>query len=244
MKFNYIELFFNASLIVQIIIVILIFSSIYSWSVIFEKFFTVSREFKLLKKFEIFYVRTRSSDEMTLKNLFSQSEIYGNLAVYKSFRASRDFILENEKNDVNARELEKIMEQNFNLKFYTFENKMDTLGSIGSLSPYLSLIGTIFGIITTFGAIGSAGSVNIAIVAPGISEVLLTTAAGLFVAIPAVFYCNKFTKQIDYIHNFACDFFDDISVMMSNRLSSTSNIAQNTSNIGQNFDARVMKKVM
>ena len=73
---------------------------------------------------------------------------------------------------------------------------MSWLATTGSVSPFIGLFGTVWGIIDAFSGLGNAGSASLRAVAPGISEALLTTAAGLFVAIPAVIFYNQFLQNI------------------------------------------------
>jgi biopolymer transport protein TolQ len=201
-------------------LVILLFSSIYSWSVIFEKIFLISKQKRKIEKFEEFYVNNRISEEVMLKNLFNQSENFDNLIPYQSFKKGKEFVLENQK-DFSASEIEQIMVQNFDFKMKNITKKLDNLGTIASISPYVSLLGTMFGIIRVFNAIGSSKSVNLVDIGPGIAEVLFTLAIGLITAIPAAIFYNKFISQIDYIQNFSYNFFYDISSIIHSKLSGT-----------------------
>ncbi len=218
MKFDYISLFLESGLFVQIILIILIFSSIYSWGIIFEKIFLISGQKKKLLNFEKFYINNRISDDLILRNLFSNSENFNKSVTYESFKKAQNFVLENQRN-FSQDELEQIMIQNFNFKMNKIQNKLDNLGIIASVGPYLSLLGTMFGIIRTFSAIGESKSVNLVQIGPGIAEVLFTTAIGLIVSIPAMIFYNKFIKQIDYIENFSNNFFYDISNLIYIKLS-------------------------
>jgi biopolymer transport protein TolQ len=95
------------------------------------------------------------------------------------------------------------------------------LASTGSASPFIGLFGTVWGIMTSFNEIGIRGSASLAVVAPGISEALVVTAAGLAVAIPAVLFYNFFAnKQADFegeIENFSADFLNLIERNMLTR---------------------------
>lgn len=76
------------------------------------------------------------------------------------------------------------------------EQRVDFLATTASITPFIGLFGTVWGIVTAFQAIGAVGSSNLAIVAPGIAEALIATAAGLFAAIPAVYFYNQFTHTV------------------------------------------------
>ncbi len=92
------------------------------------------------------------------------------------------------------------------------ESRVTFLATIASAAPFIGLFGTVWGIMVAFGRIGASGSTNLAIVAPGISEALIATAAGLFAAIPAVFFYNYFTTKVK---GFASE-MDDFSLEFLN----------------------------
>jgi biopolymer transport protein TolQ len=76
------------------------------------------------------------------------------------------------------------------------EHSLSTLATVGSTSPYVGLFGTVWGIMSAFASLGNAQQATLAMVAPGISEALITTAIGLFAAIPAVIAFNRFADQV------------------------------------------------
>jgi biopolymer transport protein TolQ len=86
------------------------------------------------------------------------------------------------------------------------------LATTASITPFIGLFGTVWGILVAFNRIGATGSTNLAIVAPGISEALIATAAGLFAAIPAVYFYNHFTTKVK---SFATE-MDDFSLEFLN----------------------------
>jgi biopolymer transport protein TolQ len=92
------------------------------------------------------------------------------------------------------------------------EKKVTFLATTASITPFIGLFGTVWGILVAFNRIGATGSTNLAIVAPGISEALIATAAGLFAAIPAVYFYNHFTTKVK---SFATE-MDDFSLEFLN----------------------------
>ena len=222
MEYNYFNLFLEASLVVQIVIVVLIFLSFSSWAIIIEKIFTVSGQMRRLKKFEAFYLKNRGTNEQTVKALVGQSDNYHSLITYNSFKKMRDFVVTHNNENYSVAELRSLIDQYFNVKMQIIENKVDRLGSIANTTPFIGLIGTVFGIMNSFQAIGESKNVSLTVVAPGIAEALFTTALGLVVAIPAMIFYNKFTSKIDYIYNSSEKFFDDISIIVANLLLSSS----------------------
>lgn len=94
-------------------------------------------------------------------------------------------------------------------KFHQFNRALPFLATTGSASPFIGLFGTVWGIMTSFHEIGQKGSASLAVVAPGISEALVVTAAGLFVAIPAVIAYNFFSNKLEQVDAEAQDFTTD-----------------------------------
>jgi biopolymer transport protein TolQ len=218
MQYNYFNLFLEANLVVQIVILILIFLSFSSWAIIFEKLFSLSKQMRKLKKFENFYLKNRGTNEQTIKALVGQNDVYHNLITFDSFKKTREFVITHNNQNYSVEELRSLIDQYFNVKMQHIENRLDRLGTIANTTPFIGLIGTVFGIMNSFQAIGESKNVSLAVVAPGIAEALFTTALGLIVAIPAMIFYNKFTAQIDYIYNSSEKFFDDISIIIANLL--------------------------
>jgi biopolymer transport protein TolQ len=219
MQFNYLHLFLDSNIVVQIVIVLLIYYSFSSWSIIIEKFLILSPQMKKLKKFESFYIKNRGTNEQTMKNLVSVGDNYANLITYNSFRKMRDFVITHNDQEYSVDELRNLAEQNFNVKMKVLENKLDKLGTIATATPFIGLVGTVFGIINSFQSIGETKSISLTVIAPGIAEALFTTALGFVVAIPAMIFYNKFINHIDRIYNSSESFFNDVSVIIANILS-------------------------
>jgi len=95
------------------------------------------------------------------------------------------------------------------------ESALGFLATTGSASPFIGLFGTVWGIMETFQSIGARGTATLAVVAPGISEALIATAAGLAAAIPAVIFYNYFLNQsrnmVQEMENFASDFLNIVA---------------------------------
>jgi biopolymer transport protein TolQ len=92
------------------------------------------------------------------------------------------------------------------------EHRVPFLATTASITPFIGLFGTVWGIMTSFQGIGAAGSSSLGVVAPGIAEALIATAAGLFAAIPAVYFYNHFTNQVKHfaaeMHDFSLEFLN------------------------------------
>ena len=197
--FSIIELFLQASLVVQAVMVLLLVVSIISWIVIFERYFNLNRIKEANKIFEEQFWSGKDLHEIhTSIEELSNDELIGSLRVFKSgfsefLRLSNDQkITIEDLESVNrsirvslAREEESLM---YHLPF---------LANVGSVSPYVGLFGTVWGIINSFQGLSDATQATINAVAPGISEALVATALGLFAAIPAVVAYNRFASESD-----------------------------------------------
>ena len=194
-----IELFLQASLVVQAVMILLLIVSIISWIVIFERYFNLNRIKDANKLFEEQFWSGKDLHEIyrSIEEL-SNDELIGSLRVFKSgfsefLRLSNDQkITIEDLESVNrairvslAREEESLM---YHLPF---------LANVGSVSPYVGLFGTVWGIINSFQGLSDATQATINAVAPGISEALVATALGLFAAIPAVVAYNRFASESD-----------------------------------------------
>lgn len=98
------------------------------------------------------------------------------------------------------------------------EKNISILATIGSTSPYIGLFGTVWGIMTSFQALGAVQQATISMVAPGISEALIATAMGLFAAIPAVIAYNRYGNQVDFLANQYALFKDQLLVILNRKL--------------------------
>jgi biopolymer transport protein TolQ len=103
------------------------------------------------------------------------------------------------------------MEQCFNEQYTQIENRLNLLATISSAAPFVGLFGTVLGIIDSFQNIGTSGLTSLAAVAPGISEALIATAAGLLAAIPALIAYNLFRNQARSLGNDLRDFSRELS---------------------------------
>ena len=197
--FSIIELFLQASLVVQAVMVILLVVSIISWIVIFERYFNLNRIKEANKIFEEQFWSGKDLHEIheSIEELPNE-ELIGSLRVFKSgfgeFLRLSDGkkitieVLESVNRAIRvslAREEESLM---YHLPF---------LANVGSVSPYVGLFGTVWGIINSFQGLSDATQATINAVAPGISEALVATALGLFAAIPAVVAYNRFASESD-----------------------------------------------
>lgn len=193
-----IELFFQAGIVVKSVMIILILASILSWIIIFERyiFFRKANENRF-----IFEDKFWSGTD--LNNLYDELEeldidLIGSTSVFKnSFKEFKRISNKGSLSDMDLEGLNRSMRVSIARDEEDMNKNLSILANIGSVSPYVGLFGTVWGIMGSFQGLSDATQATINAVAPGISEALIATAMGLFAAIPAVIAFNRFTsKQI------------------------------------------------
>ncbi len=198
-EMSIVSLVLNASWAVQAVIAGLLLASLASWTVIFGKLFSLAkvrrgndefeREFWSGKSLQALYDDAARHPERTapMKRIF--------------VAGMREFLKLREKRIADPAALidgaRRAMRASFQREVDSVESQLSFLASVGSVSPYVGLFGTIWGIMHAFVGLSRLQQVTLATVAPGIAEALVATAIGLFAAIPAVVAYNRFARQID-----------------------------------------------
>ncbi len=205
-ELSLLKLILEASLLVQMVMLLLLFISLYSWTLIFYKSRYLKNIHNIVNNFEELF--WRSKDLNLLYNHIRSNEAIGIekifVAGYAEFLKSRtntDNLIENTKRAMQIvlrREIDEL------------ESELATLATIGSVSPYIGLFGTVWGIMNSFHALGNQQQITLAMIAPGISEALIATAMGLFVAIPAVMAYNNYNDNIDRLITNYDTFLDEL----------------------------------
>ena len=190
-SFSFISLFLKADFVVKFVIIILIAASVYSWTIIIDKY-------KLFKKinltssiFEEQFWSSKSAD-----SLFKKIKDYNEDPMVNVFKAGMDFMIKNKSSSAVAQErIIQTLNSAIDKELENIESKLTFLATVGSTAPFIGLFGTVWGIMNSFQSIAISKNTNLAIVAPGIAEALFATALGLLAAIPAVVAYNKFTSD-------------------------------------------------
>lgn len=193
-----VSLIMHASLAVQLVIAGLLAMSLASWSVIFSKFFALSKVKASNEGFESEFWSGKNLNE--LYNSVNGKQ--GGAPLERIFAAGmREFLKLRERRVTEPTALldgaRRAMRASFQRELDAMESHLSFLASVGSVSPYVGLFGTIWGIMHAFVGLSNLQQVTLATVAPGIAEALVATAIGLFAAIPAVLAYNRFARQID-----------------------------------------------
>ena len=197
--FDVLQLVLHASIPVQLVMLLLLFASVASWLIIFRKKRVLDRAEKDANRFE---ERFWSGSE--LSKLYAGASERGRIpegmeAIFEG--GFREFNRVRQRKGVDSRiQLEgaqRAMRATASRELDGLEHNLEFLASVGSISPYVGLFGTVWGIMISFQGLANVKEATIATVAPGISEALIATAMGLFAAIPAVWAYNRFATKVE-----------------------------------------------
>ncbi|NQU03439.1 MAG: protein TolQ [Syntrophaceae bacterium] len=216
----------NAGPMVQFVLILLIFFSVISWAIILVKYRTIRRSKRENDMFLDIYMR---SNKLSL--IFPESKKFRNSTIAEVFRAGYTELgkIARMKKDTppggdvaddglwslemrGLDNVERALNRACDSESSKLESALGFLATTGSASPFIGLFGTVWGIMNAFRGIGIKGSATLAVVAPGISEALIATAAGLAAAIPAVIFYNYYLNKIKTISvetdSFASEFLN------------------------------------
>lgn len=197
-QISILSLVLNASLVVQIVMAGLALMSIVSWALIFNKLIVLSGAKRESEEFERNFWSGADLNRL-YEDATRRSNIVGMEKIFQSGFA--EFL---KLRGRNGAELSDIMDGSRRAMRASAQRELDVLEShtsflatVGSVSPYIGLFGTVWGIMHAFIGLGNEGQATLSTVAPGIAEALVATAIGLFAAIPAVVSYNRFSSDID-----------------------------------------------
>ena len=219
---SFFSLILNASLLVQLVMLILLVASVFSWTAIFDRYKTLKEAKEESETFESRFWSGGDLGELYRRlekdpTLEGQSAIF--VAGFKEYARLREHeaepmaIVEGVRRAMRAsvgRELDKL------------ENHLSFLATVGSTSPYVGLFGTVWGIMNAFQALGNVKQATLNLVAPGIAEALIATAMGLFAAIPAVVAYNRFANSVERLENRYDDFIEEFSNVLQRQAHASS----------------------
>ena len=212
----------NASLLVQVVMLLLLMISLTSWTIIFRKWFQIRAAQSATNAFESEFwrgaelnslyqnVSTSKSDPGPLARIFE--------AGMKEFRRARQKGSPGAAIAGSGGDSAAVLDPSTRAMRAAFQREMDALesslaflASAGSVSPYIGLFGTVWGIMNAFRGLANVQQATLAAVAPGIAEALVATAIGLFAAMPAVVAYNRYSYDIDRLANRFETFTDEFS---------------------------------
>lgn len=218
------QLVLGASLVVQLVMLLLLVVSVISWAAIFRKLFSLKRVHSLNDDFEREFWSGTS-----LNDLFSAAAQNAKTAgpMERIFASGmREYQKLRERRISDAGTLldgaRRAMRASYQRELDVVETNLSFLASVGSVSPYVGLFGTVWGIMHAFTGLASLQQVTLATVAPGIAEALVATALGLFAAIPAVVAYNRFARDIDRVAIKLETFIEEFSNILQRNLGAQS----------------------
>ena len=200
-NFSIFSLFFDADIIVKIVILMLIFASVWSWTIIFSKFSSLNSLFKDSNDFEENFYSSDTLQKLSkklgshpthpLESIFFSAMSYIDKIKLTTSNKNYEF----KKNLCERIEKEMVIVGERELTI--LNRNMNFLASVGSTAPFVGLFGTVWGIMDAFQSIAATKTTALSVVAPGIAEALFATALGLVAAIPAVVAYNKISHDLD-----------------------------------------------
>ena len=200
-ELNILALIWGASLPVKVVMAILILFSIASWVIIFRKQAMLSAANSGANEFEERFWSGSDLAALFKDVTASGDRIAGLEAIFES--GFREFARQRQRRGVDARSLlegaQRAMRVTQSREVDRLERNLEFLANVGSISPYVGLFGTVWGIMIAFQGLANVKEATIAMVAPGISEALVATAMGLFAAIPAVWAYNRFASRVERV---------------------------------------------
>lgn len=225
-QMDYFHIISNASLMVKFVLLLLMFFSVVSWSIIIIKMRYIRKAFRESDVFVDYFWKSRD-----LAGAFTKAKQLGGSPVARIFRigyaelrkinsagqsgsesGSTDTAPSLRQGFSGSGNVKRALRRAINTEMTRITQMVPFLATTGNTTPFIGLFGTVWGIMNSFHGIGQRGSASLAVVAPGISEALIATAAGLAVAIPAVIAFNHFMQKIRVIetelHSFSADFLN------------------------------------
>lgn len=212
---SFFDLFLQASLLVQLVMLLLLATSVVSWAFIFQRTKVLKNAKSDTKKFE-----DKFWSGVDLNKLYQElSARQSNNGMASLFCAGfKEFV---RLRKANAGSSEAIMDGTYRAMRVSLSREVDSLeanlsflATAGSISPYIGLFGTVWGIMNSFIALGEVQQATLAMVAPGIAEALIATAMGLFAAIPSVIAYNRFSNQVEKLENSYGNFMEEFSSIL------------------------------
>ena len=215
-EISFIGLFLEASLLVQLVMLTLLVASIASWAIIFQRRRVLNHAAEGSRKFEDrfwggedlgkFYqeLSARGTPSNGMEVLFT--------AGFKEFARMRNAASTTPEAIVDGsyRAMRVVLSRQVD----ELEEHLPFLATVGSISPYIGLFGTVWGIMNSFIALGTVQQATLQMVAPGIAEALIATAMGLFAAIPAVIAYNRFSNRVEKLENSYANFMEEFASIL------------------------------
>jgi biopolymer transport protein TolQ len=210
----------GASVLVQLVMLALLLASLFSWYYIFLKIFTFKRATRLADEFEKEFWSGADLNELYQRAVNSRSST-GSLE--RIFEAGfREFAKLRKQPGMDVSAImdgtRRAMRATYQREMERLESYLSFLASVGSVSPYVGLFGTVWGIMNSFRGLANVAQATLGAVAPGIAEALIATAMGLFAAIPAVVAYNSFAGDVNRLATRFETFMEEFSNILQRQV--------------------------
>ncbi len=218
-----VELIFGASIEVQLVIYVLLLLSIVSWVIIVQRWMVLSAAAKGAFSFEQRFWSGIDLSQLYKEGSQMQKENQPVVGLENIFRAGfKEFMRLRQKSD-GAKEVamdgaQRAMRVAYSREEEKLEKHLPFLATVGSVSPYIGLFGTVIGIMNAFLGLATQSQTTLQAVAPGIAEALIVTAIGLFAAIPAVVSYNRYAAKVESLTGSYITFADEFSSILHRQL--------------------------
>lgn len=219
------QLIIGASPPVQAVFLILLIMSVVSWVMIVQRWLVLSAAAKGVQSFEQRFWSGMDLSQLYKEGTQMQQEEMQIVGMENLFRAGfKEFMRLRQQSSVDKEAIMEGAQRVMRVAYAREEEKLDKhltfLATVGSVSPYIGLFGTVIGIMNSFIGLANQAQATLVVVAPGIAEALFATAMGLFAAIPAVVAYNKYTASVDSITGSYITFSDEFSSILHRQIHS------------------------
>ena len=212
---SFVSLISHASIVVQIVMLILFGASMVSWALIVQRARYFSKAVKTAESFEREFWSGVDLSKL-FRRTIDAAEMSGTEVIFRA--GFQEYTRLKQQSGADAEAVMEGAQRAMRVALSREEEKLDMhlpfLATVGSTSPYIGLFGTVWGIMNSFRSLANMQQATIATVAPGISEALVATAIGLFAAIPAVMAYNRFASRSDFLNNRYKTFADEFSSIL------------------------------
>ena len=220
------ELIINASPAVQVVMLILLILSIASWVIIVQRWLVLSSARKGVFSFEQRFWSGMDLSQLYKEGSQMQQENIQVVGMENIFRAGfKEFMRLRQQGAVDGEAIMEGAQRAMRVAYSREEEKLEKhlafLATVGSVSPYVGLFGTVIGIMNSFLGLAAQAQATLQVVAPGIAEALFATGLGLFAAIPAVVAFNRYSALLDMVTGSYITFSDEFSSILHRQIHST-----------------------
>jgi len=219
---SFVSLIANASVVVQLVLLLLLLASLFSWWTIFQKMFAIKQSIQETDSFENEFWSGTELNSLYQRSLSGRHRVAG---MEKIFEAGyREYLKLMRQGGMEVAAVtegtRRAMRAACQRELDALEANLAFLATVGSVSPYVGLFGTVWGIMNAFRGLSNVVQATLAHVAPGIAEALVATAMGLFAAIPAVIAYNRYAHDIDRLSTRFDSFMEEFSNILQRQTNS------------------------